>query len=517
MLSTNGQTISLTPFSFDNDLKVMQLSGDIDIDHSLTIRPFRFSKRFSPDSFYKKLSTTQEKPIQELKKSFWGNRGKISLLPLNLVSKYASHHPYGWSDGALMQSKGFQSVSSLGVFASIGPIEIQLNPEFLYASNPSYEGNQYYGSRRPQKGLKRFYPGQSRIDLNINAFSVGFSSENIWWGSGQFTTLMMTNNAPGFIHANFQTRRPLKTAIGSFEMQVIAGALNANDSLPEEVYDGLSLSDAGGFITKQGDYLKYINGVNLVYSPKFINGLSIGFNRVYVSPNLQTLSLVRSKLGLSKTFLPIFDIVFKEKRLDGSEDSLLWNQLINFHARYFLPKANIEFYGEYGWNDHKVNIRDLLMSTTHSAAFLIGVKKVIKTNNNKFIDINLEYNNMAPTTDYLVRDAGSWYIHGFYGNLSHYGEILGAGSGYGSNLFTYSTTLRSGFSQIGLKYERVNRFPNRLAYNWIDNAVTVSARKKVSHLLLNIQLTGVNSNNYAWMNNRDRFNVLGMCGLSYYW
>jgi hypothetical protein len=98
MLSTSGQTISLTPFSFDNDLRVMQLSGDIDIDHSLTIRPFRFSKSFSPDSFYKKLSTTQETPIQELKKSFWGSRGKISLLPFNIVSKYASHHPYGWSD-----------------------------------------------------------------------------------------------------------------------------------------------------------------------------------------------------------------------------------------------------------------------------------------------------------------------------------------------------------------------------------------------------------------------------------
>jgi hypothetical protein len=63
----------------------------------------------------------------------------------------------------------------------------------------------------------------------------------------------------------------------------------------------------------------------------------------------------------------------------------------------------------------------------------------------------------------------------------------------------------------------VNRYPYRLSSNWIDNALTLSARKKIGHLLLNIQLTGVHSNNYAWMKLRDRFNIIGMCGLSYYW
>src|SRR5690606_12669349 len=74
----------------------------------------------------------------------------------------------------------------------------------------------------------RAYLGQSSIRLNLKSFSVGISSENLWWGPGRRNSLIMSNTAPGFLHATLNTLKPIYTPVGSFEGQLIAGRLEGS-------------------------------------------------------------------------------------------------------------------------------------------------------------------------------------------------------------------------------------------------------------------------------------------------
>jgi hypothetical protein len=82
----------------------------------------------------------------------------------------------------------------------------------------------------------------------------------------------MSNNASGFKHLTLNTTRPIKTYIGDFEGQIIAGRLEKSgyDAPP-----GLTLRD------KPTDW-RYLNGIVVSYQPKWVPGLFLGFDRSYI-------------------------------------------------------------------------------------------------------------------------------------------------------------------------------------------------------------------------------------------
>jgi hypothetical protein len=512
----NAQTLQVVPFSLEQDLRFLQVNGKFDSSYSLTIRPFHFNKQFTPDSLYNLLDPSGEHRLRELKKQFLGKQTKISLLPLNTISRFTSNAPFSWSDGLMLPSKGFQQYVSLGFYSAIGPLRMQIAPEILFAQNLPYKITPLYGEPNPISNLKRYSFGQTRITLDINAFSLGLSNENIWWGPGQNTSLMMTNNAPGFLHATFNTTRPVKTFLGNFEWQIIAGKLNASDKSSEDVFNRKSFYNVSGYETIQGEYSKYINGINFAFQPSFLKGLYLGFNRVFVAKSSNLIGNISNRVGLVSAYLPIFDGLFKEKRI-SFEDGLQWNQLASLYARYILKKAKAEIYFEYGWNDHAFNMRDLMTSPNHSSAYLIGIRKDVELKKHKYIDLSIEYNQMSQPINYLVRDAGSWYIHGDLANLSNSGESLGSGVGYGTDLLTMSAIIRNGLNNFGLKFNKISRQKDRYQPQWNDFSLTGIIRRKMNSFIINLDLTVAYSKNYGWVKGDTPFNFIGLLGVSYYW
>ena len=49
-------------------------------------------------------------------------------------------------------------------------------------------------------------------------------------GSGIRSSLFMSNNAPGFLHAYIRSTRPAKTPIGDFEWQLIGFRLDSDST-----------------------------------------------------------------------------------------------------------------------------------------------------------------------------------------------------------------------------------------------------------------------------------------------
>jgi hypothetical protein len=75
----------------------------------------------------------------------------------------------------------------------------------------------------------------------------------------------------------FNSRRPLKTPIGSFEWQWVAAYLDPMD----KAYQGLAEVSSATIPSR-----RYFNGAIIAYQPKWIKGLSVGLTRVVQQPEI---------------------------------------------------------------------------------------------------------------------------------------------------------------------------------------------------------------------------------------
>ncbi|MBL7759240.1 MAG: hypothetical protein JNK08_00940 [Sediminibacterium sp.] len=478
-----AQTLPIGQWGGDELLRVKQLTGQLDAAQSLTARPF-FNAAL-PDTF--------------------------AILPASISIKFNSHHPYGWNDAGMIMARGLQTAVSAGVYAKAGPLSIQLTPEFYYAASPSYATTAGYGSNTG-KSFTKLYPGQSSIRLHLGPVSIGASTENLWWGPGQFSSLMMSNNAPGFQHLTFNTTRPLNTPIGSFEWQLIVGKLNEDTSAAFE-----------------NNYLKplnppnngrYLNGIVLTYQPKFLPNFFFGITR---SEHLYQSDLNR-KSGFIKKYLPVF--VGSSPSANADASSVPSDGAFSFFGRWILPKHRAEFYLEYGYNDFKQNLRDFSVNANHSSAYIAGFKKIIALKNNQLLDISGEITQMAQTTGYVVRNAGNWYVHGGVSQgFTHQNQILGAGSGFGNNVQTLQVKKIHGMQLLGIKLQRIQQDPKGFGGNantlgmrefqWNDLSLGFLGQQKFNRFLLSGELQLVHSKNYGWEKG-NQFNLYSYIRCSYF-
>ena len=85
--------------------------------------------------------------------------------------------------------------------------------------------------------------GQSRIAYDLSWARASFGNENLWWGPGIESGIIMSDNAPGFLHGSLSTNRPVDIGIGSLEAQWIWGGLAQSE------YFDPALVDTDRFIT----------------------------------------------------------------------------------------------------------------------------------------------------------------------------------------------------------------------------------------------------------------------------
>jgi hypothetical protein len=376
---------------------------------------------------------------------------KFKLIPINFGIQKETRNPYP-EGGKFLQAKGYQYFGSAGFHGSFGLFSIQFQPEFVYAQNKNYniglskssaiEYVEIFGKGPYSKLL----PGQSSIRLNYGAFSLGASTENIWWGPGQYNSLLFSSNAFGFQHLTLNTQKPAKTFLGSFEGQLILG----------------KLENFAPFTREGTEDWRYVNGITLSYKPKWIPGLFFGASRVF-----QQYSSFNN--GTWAYYLPIFEPFQKVRLIDPNSpdfdsteyDDRLQSQQLTGFARLVILKAKAEVYFEYGRRDHSVDWREFLINPEHARAYLFGLKKLISLQNGSFFQVNGEILHQQESINILTRygaiGGGSWGSHGIRQGFTHYGQMLGPGVGPGSNVQTLETSWVKGIKKIGIRWERLNR------------------------------------------------------------
>ena len=339
--------------------------------------------------------------------------------------------------------------------------------------------------------------GQSSIRLNKWGLSLGLSTENIWWGPAIRNSLMMSNNAKGFPHVTFNTQRPIKTAIGSFEGQVITARLEGSGFTPP--FSNTPFDGSIQYIPKNDDW-RYLQALSFSYSPKWVKGLSIGFTRW-----VQQYSEVAKA---TNDYFPAFSNLFRKNDDNVTRNELDRDQAAGIFGRWVWFDTNAELYFEFAKNDAAANLRDLLVDTDHSRALTVGIKKLFPTvSKDQFWQFNFEWTQMSQTESGLIRNALSWYIHGRVRHgYTHNGEILGSALGPGGNAQYLEVSRVKGFSRIGGAIERyvhnndfaVAAFPGDFTRNWVDYNIHGFWELRFKNMFISTSLYFTNSLNYQW-------------------
>lgn len=447
----------------------------------------------------------------------------FEVLPLYLISKLNNKRSYGINDFLLIPGVGFQQYASTGVVAKWKFITLQLQPEVAFSQNKKYQGfpdsfnvsitkdkfyhwnNGDYPERFGDDSYTKVWWGQSKLTASVGAFEIGVSTQNVWWGPGQWNSLTFSNNAQGFAHLTLNTTKPAKTFLGNFETQLIMGKLNSSgfassqdDNLNELYFKPLS-----------NDW-RYLNALMISYNPKWGPNFFIGFGRTFQVYN-------SNRGNLFSDWFPVFEAFQKDKFVEnGSTVDFDLNgrdQQIAIFGRYMIPKARAEIYFEYGKRDHAYNWREFILNPEHARAYIFGFNKLFDSPfPNKLIQIRGEVTQQQESINRIVRYSGlggrySWHMHSQARGFTNYGQALGVGSGQGANVQIIEFSLVEKYNKMGIVFERLENnqgFYYRSFYEpserkpWVDLSIGFLFDKKFDKLLLSSKVQLIRAHNYQW-------------------
>lgn len=422
--------------------------------------------------------------------------------------------PYSYNAETFFPAAGLQQRFTAGIQLESKHFSVVFQPEFVTVANKPLDQllppesnllNNYWGrffamignkidmpSWFGNQSISKLYPGQSSIRYKTKQLAIGLSTENLWWGPSRFNALVMSNNAPGFLHASLNTVAPIKTPIGKFEAQLIIGGLSNSGFAPPEFKRLEQLGCPQCYEAPPQNKSRNISGLVISFSPKGMENLHIGMTSVrytYADSNAR-----------AATFGSLF-------------------------FRYAMPKDHAEIYAEYGRSDKGIGPFDLFKDSV-PYGFTIGFRKMIPLYNKKgHISLSTEITHLGLSKAALIFDrnnifggpnpnSNSWYTnanirHGYTND----GRVMGASIGPGSNSQTLNIAWVNQQNQIGIQVQRVMRNTDFYYYNtfngiigggntsafWTDISTSLFAQWAFKNFLLAGSIDYLSSINYKWL------------------
>ncbi len=481
-----------------------------------------------------------------VKKKKWPT---IQLTQVGVQLQNNSSLPIGANDGSLYPSVGMQQRFSIGVNILWRGFSLQLQPEYVTAANKEPVGFQsdpndgnywakYYlynvnkidnFSRFGTEPISRFFLGQSSFKYHLKNISFGISNENLWWGPGIKNSLVLTNNAPGFLHASINSRKPIHTHLGNIEFQTVFGKLNNVET--ESPDNELMRTIWADGIAKKPQTDRLMMGYIVSWNPTWTPNLHIGFTGVnyFYSGDEQALPT---------------NLVMESENKNSSAS------LGSLFFRYAMPKEHAEVYLEYG-RANKLATPFNIIGDTIPTGYTAGFRKLFKQDNKKGgILFGIEITQLQLPDARLIfnKDAifgvprtNSWYTHPFITQgYTNEGQVLGASIGPGSNSETISLSWVKGLKRIGFSAERLahnndfyyfNYFSGNIGSGtankyWVDWNTTLQVQWDYKQLLISGFITHTSALNYRWVKLdggfagaselSDRSNTLAGLSLTYF-
>jgi hypothetical protein len=518
-----------------------QITGQSDNPFSFTIRPVSVQwENTKIDSSLQDL-TFGNKASPAIK--LFGVPSVVQILPLHWLNEYNLNKPFGYNNGDLYPNAGYQSSLSGGIFIKTGILVVQLNPEWVYAENKPFNTfaevqannnspqllaayfNTVNGIDAPErfgnKSLSHLYPGQSKISVNLKNMELGVSTENLWWGPGIKNAIMMSNSAPGFLHWTFNSVRPVKTIIGSFEWQIIGGKLTQSGFPP---LDTGKLVYGKGLFTPKPKVNRYLSALTVNWQPKWIEGLFLGFSEY----DYMDKDAIYDAKNIFRRIIPVITgSSNKANTISSGSNGDGQDFAFSLNVRQVLPEYNAEIYFEWARNDRWGSLNDFLQEPEHASAYTVGGRRLFEIRSNQFIQVKMELTHLQNPPTYLLRDEPTWYVHlsSPRDGYTNDGRYIGAGIGPGSNSFMFDISYVKENNSYGITFERLVH-NNDLYYSafsgtqnfythWVDLSNTFYANYRIKKYLVSADLTPVYSLNYEYKSGSS-FNLHTRINLTYF-
>jgi hypothetical protein len=370
----------------------------------------------------------------------------LRIVPPRLDAAVHTRYPGGANDGLLWAGRGASGMLSGGVALRWRFLSAAIAPELAASANEPFDtvplpgagalANPYYGDNidLPQRfgtsPRTTWSPGQSYLRADAFGVGLGISNENLWFGPGIRNALVMSNAGPGFPHVFAGTSHPADVRIGWVEGLLFWGRLERSEDF-----------------VHQSEPL--VSGVVVAFAPAFAPTLTLGFTRVFVQTWDRSLS----------TLLAPFQRVTKSGLEDNPDD----NQIATLYARWVLPESGFEVYGEWGREDHEIDMENVVREPDHAQAYLLGLQKVWSAGR-RTVRLQAELTHLQelrPVDN--ARGVPVWYTHGANLSWTHRGQLLGAWIGPGGDAQTLAVDVFGPGGRVGGFVERVRRND---AYYW---------------------------------------------------
>jgi hypothetical protein len=412
--------------------------------------------------------------------------GPLRVTPHDVTLSLTSNaaYPWGQNDGALWRGRGLTAALEGGLQVDWRGVRLVLRPLAAWQQNRAFalpgppdtvpSGFSPYASPwqrsnnlllidMPQRfGDAAFWtvdPGQSSLSVSGGGVAVGVGTENLWWGPGRHTAIIMTNNAGGVPHAFVRTARPVSIGIGTVEAAWIWGRLTES-----RYYDSVESNDH-----------RYLTGAVATFQPRPLPGFFAGATRVFYE------YYPAGGLGL-RDYLLVFNGITK-KSVSTPTNTLgndVRDQMLSVFARWLMPASGFEAYAEWARTDHNWDMRDLVVEPEHSQAYLLGFQQAVALAGGRLLAVGGELTHLERPNSRTVRETGAYYVHTpVRQGYTQRGQVIGSGLGPGGNAQTVSATLLASWGRAGLRLLRQVRdndaFYNLKSVPRIDSVTGVPA------------------------------------------
>lgn len=465
--------------------------------------------------------------IRPIMPEIWQGAHKnwIALKRVGYSKMYNDSVPLTLNEESFYPATGWQERFTAGVQMKLGRFLVDFQPEYVKAENTKQasisdqfrEGNYFtriyflqlnvidWPAQFGLAPIEKFSLGQSSAKLLFKNLSVGLSNENIWWGPGRRNALIMTNNAPGFLHADVKTARPVKSIFGAVEMQAVFGKLDSSGITPLENIRQQQYWP-GAYVPKE-NIRRQMLGFVFSWQPKWIKNLYLGYAGAYYG-----YVTYEDKLGHPIPPYPYTMTVAKGK---GAK-------LGSLFFRYSMPKDRAEIYGEFGRGDRLPTPWNLTEDTI-PLGYVFGLRKWMKLRGQHHLEISMEVAHLQLPDPRLIYNASSpwgvpktnsWYTQTqIRQGYTHNGQLLGAGIGPGGNSQFMGISWIKGENRLGMHAERrvhnndMNYYVNLsgiVGYGphyryWTSLTYGAHAQIKLAGLYLAAAYNVGNSLNYQWV------------------
>ena len=344
----------------------------------------------------------------------------LAIARPEVASRLNSGFPYGYNDGAEWAGRGLTLSLEGGVVVRYGPLAASLRPLAFWASNnrfplaPNgqsgrliYANNTYSGSiDHPQRFGDGPYAlvdgGQSTLEVAKWGVVAGLSTANDYWGPAADFPVLLGNNAAGIPRVFVGTDGPINLWLFRVQIRAVVGRLTQSAYSPKT---GVA-------------QLREASGAVLVLTPRWPPGLELGAARFTHRPWpgwSRALHDFSSPFGFNTT-----------------HNDSLENGLASAFFRWLVRPASVEIYGEYGTDDYRYNLRELVVEPDHIAGYTIGLRHVARRPGQTLRVVRIEVQNLEPGTLVQSRTQAPFYVHSpLTQGHTYRGQILGSEWGFG--------------------------------------------------------------------------------------